>query len=227
MMRVSDIDIEKVKVRKILSHFNISIDKYFEVMDRKGYHNLNHVAYLLMEFENYRRLAKDEKAIELAILFHDYCYYPGCKDNERDSVNKFYLYCSPAMSCKISHYVERLILESQNPTQIDYDKATDVEKDILLFHDLDYSILGSSTETYVQYAMNLYLEYAEVYDFQTYKDGRIKFLENMLKRPNIFYVREFQVKFDGDWRSEVAHNIRVELNWLKGINGEVNVQRTK
>ncbi len=226
MMRVSSVDLAKKKTRSILSHFKISPDKYFEVMDRKGYHNFNHVAYLLMEFENYRRLAKDEKAIELAILFHDYCYYPGCKDNEQDSVNKLHVYC-PNMHMKVMRYIERLILESQNPTQTDYEKATDVEKDILLFHDLDFSILGSDTKTYVQYAMNVYLEYADVYDFQTYRDGRIKFLENMLKRPNIFYVREFQVKFDGDWRSEVAHNIRVELNWLKGINGEVNVQRTK
>ena len=51
----------------------------------RAYHNLDHVAHCLAEFESLRDSAEHPEAVEAAIWFHDAIYDPRAADNETGS----------------------------------------------------------------------------------------------------------------------------------------------
>jgi predicted metal-dependent HD superfamily phosphohydrolase len=82
-----------------------------------------------------------------------------------------------------------------------------VTQDMLLFLDMDLSILGASSQAYRQYCMNVRKEFKAFPNF-LFKKGRRSFLRSQLKRPTIFHTSQFIQRYE----SQARANMHAELN---------------
>jgi len=209
---------------EIKNFMRIFVDKdevntYFEVMNKRwGYHNIEHVIFLLSLLREIPDSIPDNfTQLILAILYHDYYYDITSKSNERLSAEML------ASDCKIDDLIgepkkmvigaQSLIIKSANP-RIHSDKGCFVENwsDVLLMHDLDYSILGVGRPHYIEYMVKVASEYVKKdgYTIEQYIKGRIVFLDSLLGKENIFYLEWFKPLED-----MVVKNILFEKNLLQ------------
>lgn len=143
------------------------------------HHNLIHINNCLVEFSHFSSLAKDERAIEMALWYHDFIYNPQRNDNEEKSaayalgVAKSLLL--PEDFCR---KVRDLILATK------HDRISS-DPDGRLMADID---LASLEKPWKEFERNSKLIRKE-YDFLSNKDfaaGRIKFFQSLLARESIY-----------------------------------------
>jgi len=186
---------------------------YFLAMDRPGYHGIRHIENLFILFEKYeKKFAHNPSALKFAIAFHDIVCIPGSKDNEMLTVGNLTKFMKFPKDNEFFDYIADIITMSPNPMKIRGVDETE-EQDILFFHDLDYSILGAPALPYLQYAMTLWQEYSFAgFSFANYREGRIKFLENLLKMGEVFCLQKFRDMYN----AQMKLNISKELEFLNG-----------
>ncbi|MBD3204753.1 hypothetical protein GF319_00240 [Candidatus Bathyarchaeota archaeon] len=151
-----------------------------------------------------RNLAIDPRLIELAIWFHDAVYDPERDDNEDKS----------------AEYAEKTLLEIGLPggqarkvsKMIKATKHREEarDKDTQLLLDIDLSILGQPAEQYRDYTKKIRREYSHL-STKEYARKRIRFLQGMLERRDIYHTSYFKKKYEQTAR----RNLRQEIETLK------------
>lgn len=171
------------------------------------YHNSNHIKDLLFEFllTPYKKQIKEElhNAFLTAIIFHDCVYEPLSKDNEKESIKKFYHLVPSKVynnNYEYDEYIPGLIQSTAYG-----EKHDTIDKQVL--HDLDYGGFASPRNRYENRMYDIYHEFHRRMDYTVYRRNKIKFLNDLLKS-KIFY-------FDHTYKEEIAiNNINYEIDYL-------------
>lgn len=140
-------------------------EKYMEIMLKRPYHNLSHIAEMLNWLQIYKDEVKDKSAMEKAILYHDYI---------KDDVQKSFI-ASWLAKDKFG------LFEATDHLNI----KRELTGDERLMHDFDLAVLAD-TSCYADYRNCVRLEYAQV-PLDQYIKGRLAVLNSLLANFR-FYV---------------------------------------
>ncbi|HWQ91063.1 MAG TPA: N-methyl-D-aspartate receptor NMDAR2C subunit [Clostridia bacterium] len=173
------------------------ISRYSE--PHRHYHNLEHLAECLIEYDSAWLLAENPIAVELAIWFHDSVYDPHARDNEERSAELARLRIEQAGGTKISGAVAALVLATKT-----HDPA--LHPDAPLLVDVDLSILGKSKERFREYEAQIRREYEWVPE-STFAVGRARILEKFLARQRIYATELFFSKYEQRARINLQNSI--------------------
>lgn len=188
----------KHAVREI---YNAVISQYQN--GKRTYHNLDHVAHCLEEFDKLRSLCRAPHMVELAIWYHDIIYDTKAKDNEEKSGQRALIDLAVMGASEILIYdVERLILLTKHDRiPIDIDGRVIV--------DVDLSILGQPPEVFDEYKSAIRAEYSWVPD-EEFWPKRYDFLMDMLSRDKIFCTDHCVQKFERAARENLIRSLEEE-----------------
>ena len=152
----------------------------------RKHHNMNHIRYGLQLIEMLSYAFQNRTNVEIAWLFHDCAYTPGSKYSELESAEKARYFLSLLNFDPVTiREIQAIILynKSHSPTN----------KDINLFHDIDFAILGTPEEKYNNYVENIRAEYA-CFSNEQFIEGRMEFLKDTIQK-GVFLTDEFRKKF--------------------------------
>lgn len=165
----------------------------------RAYHNLNHIADCLLQFDAWRHLVDRPVPLEFAIWFHDLIYDTHAADNEERSAAAASSFLSGS---GFGTDVADLILATKHDGRV-------LAGDAALLCDIDLSIFGRTTETYDAYAAAIRQEYSWVPSAE-YIKGRTRVLEIFLSRSRIFRLDPLEA----DYGPRARENIRNEIKRL-------------
>jgi len=167
----------------------------------RTYHNLDHVAHCLEEFDAIRNLCLAPTTVELAIWYHDIIYDTKAENNEELSALRasLDLINITGVSERYAYDVERLILLTKHDRT-----PTNIDGQIIV--DIDLSILGQSPEVFDRYEQAVRTEYSWVPD-EEFWPRRWSFIIDMLSRKRIFYTEYFYQKFEHMARKNLIRSI--------------------
>lgn len=165
----------------------------------RHYHNQQHIAECLAEFDQARHLAKQPTAVELALWFHDAVYDPKAADNEERSA-------ALARQClgeygipgPLAENVAGLILVTKH-----HEPGADVDAGVTM--DVDLSILGREEKRFGEYEEQVRREYAWV-PAAAFAAKRAEILERFLARERIFTTDWFRARYEqrARWNLEAS-----------------------
>ena len=167
------------------------------------YHTLAHLEYMYQQLVACRECIEDWDTILFSLFYHDIIYNPLRPDNEEQSATLAMHHLQALFYPK--HKIDRCriqILATKKHQQ-------QVDADANYFTDADLSVLGSSRDTYAQYAANVRKEYA-VYPDPIYKPGRVNVLQHFLKMERIYKTPYFFERFE----AQARQNLETELQQL-------------
>ena len=170
----------------------------------RHYHNRQHIADCLTEFDQVREVAVEPDAVEFAIWFHDAVYDPRAGDNEERSAQL-------AQDWLQQSGANRVLLNSVNQLVL-ATKAHDnaLHPDAPLIVDVDLSILGQSPERFWEYEKAIRAEYAWV-DQKTFAIKRAEILERFQARPRLYHTESCFDRFEVQARA----NLRASIERLR------------
>jgi predicted metal-dependent HD superfamily phosphohydrolase len=233
----SDLDIrlsrqwDKLSINlRSLFNSNFQIDRYemwreriFAMYSSKSrfYHTKTHIDSMLTLFSlvgtaNEASLElSNQTVIILSIIFHDVIYDASKHNNELMSSELFLEFAKDVIlpeniDHQIVKQVVRFILATQSHILIDSKLNGPYDSSLLLFLDLDLSILGASPLSYDEYTRNIYKEYSPFYSPRSYRSGRLNILEKFVAAPKLFKTQIMQEKFE----ILAKENIQRELKTL-------------
>src|SRR5262245_51235100 len=106
------------------------------------YHNQQHIAECLAEFDQARHLAKQSTAVEFALWFHDAVYDPRTSDNEEKSAELAARCLEDAgLSIKFIKSVRKLVMATKR-----HEAESDSDEAVMV--DVDLSILGQGQKRF-------------------------------------------------------------------------------
>lgn len=166
----------------------------------RGYHNLDHIADCLHQFDAARHLAHDPDVIETALWFHDVIYDPRGTDNEGASAE----YAEAALNRlgakePFRREVDRLIGLTRHA-----DTPADLAGQLMV--DVDLASLGAAAELFDENARNIRCEFAHV-DDATYRRSRANILRAFAARPRIYLTEPFFTRFEQPARANLRRAI--------------------
>jgi predicted metal-dependent HD superfamily phosphohydrolase len=166
----------------------------------RHYHNQQHIADCLFEFDQARQLALDPEAMELALWFHDAVYDTRATDNEEKSA-------ALARSCLTEAGANRVLIE--NVTRLvmatkTHEPASD--RDAALMIDIDLSILGQNQQRFSEYERQIRQEYRWVPQF-IFATKRSEILKQFLAREQIFATEWFREKYENQARRNLGWSL--------------------
>lgn len=175
---------------------------------QRHYHDAQHIANCLAQFDQVRRLAAQSVAVELAIWFHDAVYDPHAPDNEERSVQLAVATLRKAGADKsLSHDVEQLVLATKLHDTTNHPDAP-------LLVDVDLSILGQPPERFWTYEQQIRQEYAWV-ETTVFAAKRAEILHRFLARPRIYQTDYFYARLE----TQARENLRASIEQLTSVNG--------
>ena len=172
----------------------------------RHYHNQQHIAECLAEFDGARHLVRQPEVVEAAIWFHDAIYKPRASDNEEQSA-ALAARClvdarvSPALSDTVAELV--MATKSHNSC---------ADADTAVMTDVDLSIFGQQGERFLEYEEQIRKEYRWVPKI-IFAPKRAQILEGFLKRDRIYVTDFFHAKYDANAR----RNLQLSINKLRGL----------
>lgn len=170
----------------------------------RHYHNQQHVAECLHEFDREKERAAEPDAVELAIWFHDAVYEPRAIDNEEHSAELAVVSLQAAGAPQVLvSSVRRLVLATKTHD------AT-LHPDAPLLVDVDLSIFGQPPERFWEYEAGIRAEYAWV-DQGIFATKRAEILERFLARTRLYHTETFFARYETQARS----NLRASIDRLR------------
>jgi predicted metal-dependent HD superfamily phosphohydrolase len=174
----------------------------------RRYHNQDHIADCLAEFEQARHLAQRPVAVELALWFHDAVYNPKAGDNEEQSAALAHRCLTEAgVSADLAEAVGRLVMATKR-----HEAGADPDAPVMI--DVDLSILGRPEQRFLQYEAQIRQEYSWVPGF-IFKSKRAEILEQFFARNRIFQTDWFHEKYE----DQARRNLEVSIRNLRGPSG--------
>jgi predicted metal-dependent HD superfamily phosphohydrolase len=172
---------------------------------QRHYHNQQHIAECLAEFDGARHLARQPDAVELALWFHDAVYDPKASDNEEQSA-------AMAINC-----LDRAGLPQLAATVAELVMATklhgaDSGPDAALIVDVDLSILGQSEARFAEYEAQIRREYGWVPKL-VFNSRRKEVLKRFLEREHIYTTEYFANRYEQAARRNLEQSIRKLKLW--------------
>ena len=172
---------------------------------QRHYHNRDHLAECLEEFDRARHLAKDPAAVELALWFHDAVYDPKAADNEEQSAAMARNCLSAAGLSSLADTVGALVMATKS-------HDTGMSADAALLVDIDLSILGREPKRFAEFEAQIQEEYKWVPKL-VFKFKRAQILERFLNRPRI-YATDF---FAGRYEEAARRNLTDSIQQLRRL----------
>lgn len=184
--------------------FSNLINRYSD--ESRYYHNTTHIQKMLdfsMEFSD---AIKEIETLQLAVFYHDIIYNSLSKKNEIDSAALAVQQLSETLfSAEKIKLMEQFILSTQKHFPLIANNS-----DLQYFLDFDLAILGTSQNTYMDYAEKIRKEYKWVPAF-LYNSNRKKVLEHFLNRKEIYFTEAFRNKYESIARENMKYEIEVLL----------------
>ena len=178
----------------------------------RHYHNLQHIADCLNEFDSARHLARQPLTVELAIWFHDAVYNTRASDNEEKSAEMAKRRISESGGRdELSDAVAALVMatKSHNPS---------LHRDAPLMVDIDLSILGQREERFWRYESQIRGEYDWVPE-GIFCTKRTEILERFLARERIYSTKHFFDRYEQKARANLQASVQKLKSrpWYKKI----------
>lgn len=170
----------------------------------RHYHNQQHIADCLTEFDGARHLIEQPEAVEAALWFHDAVYKPRASDNEEQSAA---LAARCLTDSHVSRSVSDRIVELVMATK-SHNAGADADMAVMI--DIDLSILGQSEQRFLEYEEQIRKEYAWVPRI-IFAPKRAQILEGFLKRDRIYVTDFFHAKYE----VQARQNLQLSINKLK------------
>jgi predicted metal-dependent HD superfamily phosphohydrolase len=167
---------------------------------QRHYHNHQHIAECLAEFDEARHLAQQPAAVELALWFHDAVYDPKAGDNEEQSAalaKRCLGECG--ITSPLGETVARLVMVTKH-----HDMGTDADAAVMV--DVDLSILGRDEKRFFEYEEQIRREYAWV-PAAVFGPKRAEILQGFLARKRIFITDWFRDKYEQHARRNLEASI--------------------
>lgn len=170
----------------------------------RAYHTLEHIQALVELIEEYLHIINDKSMLLFAAFYHDIVYSAGSSTNEKDSalIARARMKQFQVPDDMISDTQELILL-----TKSHADVSSSVTQDMLLFLDMDLSILAATQEAYRRYYQNVRKEFKSYPDL-LFRQGRKSFLNSQLKRPHIFHTQQFRDRYEPTARVNMLSEIR-------------------
>ena len=166
----------------------------------RRYHDPDHLAHCLAEFDSARPHIDRPDAVEMAIWFHDVINEPGNRDNEQLSADYFREKADGSMEPAFIDEVITLILATT------HDKSPR-EPDRQFICDIDLSSFGCPWECFLRDSAAVKAEFPGT-DAEYYR-GQTVFMESMLARPRIFLSDFFHDRYERQARENIRALLRM------------------
>lgn len=180
--------------------------KWYETLTRaysepqRHYHNQQHIADCLAEFDPVRRLAVQPDAIELALWFHDAVYDPKATNNEEQSAALVECCLESAGRKDLVETVAALVMATKSHN-------ADLGPEAALIIDVDLSILGQKESRFSEYESQIRAEYSWVSE-EVFNAKRAEILQRFLDRKRIYSTEQFFAKYERTARHNLQRSIR-------------------
>jgi len=163
------------------------------------YHNQNHIAHCLSQFDLTAHIMRDKDAVELAIWFHDIILEPAESDNEERSATFFKTLATGCLTRELISKVYKFILATahRHPPR-------NTDESFLL--DIDLSSLGSPWEKFLENTSALLGESASSLD-EEMSGPNFKFLIRLLEKEKIFFTEFFHASYETRARENIQRYI--------------------
>ena len=196
---------------ELLSKYNLSNDKiedlWLEIEQNytsknRYYHTLAHLEHILNQLIDVQKEVKDWDTILFSMYYHDIIYDAKANDNEEKSAKIAALRMSEIEVPK--HQIETCVAQILATKR----HLKTENNDTNLFIDADLSILGQSSDLYIEYYKNVRKEYKMYPDF-LYNLGRKKVLKHFLTMENIFKTPHFNFHFEAYAKLNIQKEIDI------------------
>ncbi|WP_227429381.1 hypothetical protein [Psychrobacter sp. I-STPA6b] len=195
-----------------------TLSQYYTESHRH-YHTLNHIVFLINEWQKYQSQLIDADMVALAIYYHDIIYEPLHKDNEHQSArffaDSFAHLLSPQQIQVVVSLIEMTAKHSLEPPQIDdkteavlYPSIQQFKSDASLFLDMDLAILGMPWGQYEAYAKAVRLEYIQIESAQ-YQQGRKQVLQHLLSKPYLYFTSSYRQSHEQQARQNISQELQL------------------
>ena len=163
------------------------------------YHNQNHIAHCLSEFDSTARLIRDKDAVEMAIWFHDIILEPAEADNEKRSAALFRTLSTGCLTNELIEKVYEFILATAH-------RHTPRNTDESFLLDIDLSSLGSPWEQFLKNTSDVIEEYGNSSN-EEMSCPNLKFLMKLLEKERIFLTEFFYARYEAKARENIQRYI--------------------
>jgi predicted metal-dependent HD superfamily phosphohydrolase len=167
---------------------------------QRHYHNQQHIAECLAEYDSVRHLARQPAAVELALWFHDAVYDPKAGDNEeRSAALARQCLAEAGASSALAESTAKLVMATKS-------HEVGADADAALMVDVDLSILGKNETRFSEYERQIREEYTWVPQ-PVFVTKRAEILQRFLDRPQIFTTDWFWEKYERQARENLAASL--------------------
>jgi predicted metal-dependent HD superfamily phosphohydrolase len=166
---------------------------------QRHYHNQQHIAECLAEFDGARHLAHQPASVELALWFHDSVYDPKAGDNEEQSAALAKNCLEAAGLSRLASTVNELVMTTKT-------HHAEAGPDAALVVDVDLSILGQSEARFAEYESQIRKEYGWV-PKPIFNSKRKEILQRFLGREHIYTTEYFANRYEEAARRNLERSI--------------------
>ncbi len=168
----------------------------------RAYHNLDHLSEMLQQLSLHPLKPADEVGFSLALLYHDFVYRAGRKDNEERSAT--------VLSRQMIHHdhppgrqkrAKELIMATRSHRPSPHDDG-----DEALLIDLDMAVLARPREGYENYAAAIRKEF-RLYPGFLYRRGRLATLRRFMDTDYIYHTDYGRTTYEDMARRNIGWEI--------------------